>query len=154
MTLPDSEIVISRVDTSSGPLVLTSHRVLYGRPTEFTSIPLEDVGSVIIAHLAQRWILFVGGTCAGMAVCLAMAMGYGGIGPVGPARELASALLFVGAFLVVAFGVKRFSRVQISSPNGSIAFRIRSALRKDVKRFLADLDRARTVWYFADRPAR
>ena len=155
MTLLNSEIVISRLDTGSGELVLTSHRVLHGWQTKFTSIMLKDVGSVVMARLTHRWILFVAGTCVAMAVCLvAAATGRREIEPVDTYRLVASTLLFASAFLVVAFGVKRFNMVQISSPRGKIGFRVRSALRRDTKRFLVDLDRARIVWYFADKSAR
>ena len=51
MTLLNHEKMLSRLDTGSGALVLTTHRVLHGWDSEFTSIMLEDVGSVVVARL-------------------------------------------------------------------------------------------------------
>ena len=155
MTLLNSEQVISRIDTGHGELVLTSHRVVHGWETQFTSILLADVGSVVVARLTHRWMLFVIGTCVLMAAGLvALAFGSGGFGPVDIYRQLASALLFLSAFLVVTFGVKRFSMVQITSPQASIELRVRSVIRKDLNRFLVNLDKARIVWYFANKETR
>jgi len=152
MTLMNSERVLSRMTTGHGELVLTTHRVVHGWQNSFTTIRLPDVGSAIVARLTHRWMLVVTGTCIMMAACLvARALLHGEFESVDIYRQGASALLFISAFLVVTFGVKRMSVVQIFSPQATISFRVRSAIRRDVNRFLIELDKARIVWYYADK---
>lgn len=124
---------------------------MYGWQSNFTDILLEDVGAVMVARLSHRWMLFVVGVCIEMMAWLARALTLGNLEPVEMHRQIASTLLFLGAFLVVTFGVQRFSLVQISSQRATIGFRIASDIRNDIKRFLLDLDHARMVWYLEKR---
>jgi hypothetical protein len=151
MTLFNSETVLSRIDDGQVELVLTTDRVVYGSKTKFTSIRLEDVGSAILLRLTHGWILAITGTCFTIATSIiAMAVQNDGIGALDFGRRLASALLFLSAYMVVAFGNKRFDMIQISSPEATIAFPIRSIFRKDVERLLCDLNKIR----FAREPIR
>ena len=144
MTLLNSETVLSRIDDGQVELVLTTDRVVYGSKTKFTSIRLEDVGSAVLLRLTHGWILAITGTCFTIATSIiAMAVQNDGIGPLDFGSRLASALLFLSAYLVVAFGNKRFDMIQISSPEATIAFGIRTIFRKDVDRFLCDLNKMR-----------
>lgn len=143
MTLLNNENVLSRLDTGSGALVLTSHRVLHGWDSEFTSIMLEDVTSVTVARLTYRWLLFVTGTCIAMAAYLVWMALQGGIVPVDESRRIASALLFLSALLILTFGVKRYSEVRIASSGARIEFRIRSTIRREITRFVRDIENAK-----------
>jgi len=148
MTLLHDEQILSRLDTGDGALVLTSHRVLHGWDSEFTSIMLEDVASVVVARLTYRWLLFLTGICIAMAAYLVYVSLEGGIVPVDQSRRIASALLFLSALLVLTFGVKRFSQVRISSTGDRIQFRIRSTIRREVGRFVRDLENAKNRRFF------
>ena len=154
MTLLNHEKMLSRLDTGSGALVLTTHRVLHGWDSEFTSIMLEDVGSVVVARLTYRWLLFVTGSCIAMAAYLVWISLEGGIVPVTESRRIASALLFLSALLVLTFGVKRYSQVRISSNGDRIQFRIRSTIRREIGKFVRDLENAKNRRFFQSERAR
>lgn len=154
MTLLNDENVLSRLDTGSGALVLTTHRVLHGWDSEFTSIMLEDVGSVVVARLTYRWLLFVTGSCVAMAAYLVWVSLEGGMIPVAESRRIASALLFLSALLVLTFGVKRYSEVRISSAGDRIRLRIRSTIRREIGRFVRDLENAKSRRFFQSDRAR
>lgn len=150
MALPNSEQVLSRVLTSNGELVLTSHRVVYGWRTRFTSIRLSDVRSVRVARLARRWTTCVIGACVGI-VALQMGSTIFRFWPVDIQLQQASALLFLVAFLLVILGINRFNVIQISSPTATIRFRISRLKRDQVQGLLRDLDRVRVSRYSAGK---
>jgi len=147
----NSERVLSRVDTGNGALVLTTHRLIYGWQTKYTNILLEDVGSVMVTDLTRPWTLVLAGTCLEAACVVGMAMLHGSLRPVDIHNQLASALLFLSALLIVTFVIKRYSQVRISSQRAAIGLQISGRLRKDVSRFLRELEKARTAWYFAEK---
>jgi|SRR5579872_7201659 len=150
MTVLNSEQVISRIDTGHGELVLTNRRVAHRWQSKFSSIKLEDVGLARVARPRHRWMRVVTGTCVAMAAFLVEMVIQGrDFEPVDIYHSATSALLFLTAFLVVVFGVKHLTMVQISSREVIIAFRIRKAVRRDINRFLLDLDKARIGRYFA-----
>jgi hypothetical protein len=154
MTLLNDEKMLARLDTGGGALVLTTHRVLHGWDSEFTSIMLEDVGSVVVARLTYRWLLFVTGSCIAMAAYLVYVSLEGGVVPVDESRRIASALLFLSALLVLTFGVKRYSEVRISSAGDRIQFRIRSTIRREMGKFVRDLENAKNRRFFQSDRAR
>ena len=155
MTLLNAERVLLRLNTGSGELVLTTHRVLHGSQAEFTSLMLEDVGSVMVARMTHRWLLAVTGACIAMASYLVWTvMQDNGSVPVEYYQRTASALLFVSAFLVIAFNVTRFTKVQFASPGATIEFRIRTMIQKEVSRFVREMENAKNTRFLqADGPA-
>ena len=164
MTLLNSEHLIYRLKAGNAQLVLTSHRVCHGSDNGFTSIRLEEVGSVALARMAHRWMLAAVGVCVAIAIYLVCALVQAdGAALADVYRRLASALLFVSALLVIAFNITRFTRIQIASPGANIEVRFRSLIAKEIRRFVQDLEDAKDARYVqadraqastdADRPA-
>jgi len=148
MTLMDEERLIFRLDTNAGRLFLTSLRVWHGSDSAFTSIRLEDVSSVAIANLTHTWLLWATGGCITLAGTLVW-MASHGAGPLGPefGPKVASLLLFVSALLVMAFGMKRYTRVRIVAQGATIEVRVRSMIRKEITRFVRDMEDAKNARY-------
>src|SRR5579864_5431789 len=148
MTLMEEERLILRLDTNKGRLFLTSLRVWHGSDLEFTSIRLEDVGSVSVVQLTHRWLLWAIGVCITVAACLVW-MGAQGVGLLGVEnyRKLASLLLFASALLVMAFGTRRFTQVRIASTTAAIECRVRSMIRKEIIRFVRNMEDAKNARY-------
>lgn len=146
MTLTQGERQLFRLETATGKLLLTNLRVWHGSESEFTSIRLEDAGSVSVVQLTHRWLLWATGVCIMLAACLVW-MASQGVAYIGIEnyRRLASLLLFASALLVMAFGTKRFTQVRIASNQAAIEVRIRSMVRGEIIQFVRAMEDAKNA---------
>jgi hypothetical protein len=144
ITLTQGERITFKLETSTGKLYLTNLKVWHGNESSFTNLRVEDVGSVAAVQLTHRWLLWATGGCIALAGCLVW-MAAQGIAYIGidNYRRLASLLLFASAFLVMAFGTKRFTQLRIASSLGVIEVRVRSMIRKEIIQFVRELENAK-----------
>ena len=145
--LMDEESLLFRLPTSTGRLSLSNLRIWHSSDSEFTSIRLEDVGSVAVVQLTYRWLLWTTAVCVVLAA--ALVWGTQGIELVGieTYRKIASLLLFVSAVQVMVYGLKRFTQVLVGSHSAKIEVRVRSMARKEILQFVRQMENAKSVRY-------
>ena len=148
MQLLVSEQVLFRLDTGDGQLVLTTQRVYHSNKSGFTNIMLQDVCSVAMARTAHGWLVWAMAGCVALAACLVwMAIQADTAVREDDYRRIASAFLFLGAFLMSAFHLTRFSKMQIASPGASIELRVRTMINKEMRHFVREMETAKNARY-------
>ena len=144
----DGENLLFRLPTASGRLSLSNLRIWHSSDSEFTSIRLEDVGSVAVVQLTHRWLLWTTGLCILLASGLVWVATQGTeLVGVETYRKIASLLLFVSAVQVMIYGMKRFTQVLVGSHSAKIEVRVRSMARKEILQFVRQMENAKSVRY-------
>jgi hypothetical protein len=104
-------------------VILTTHRVRSGGDSEFTSIMLEQICSIVVERKTNRWWMIAALVAFGIAAYLGItAYSYVPLAPYSEYQGVAIGAAVIGALLFFAYFATRVTVAEIASAAAAIRF--------------------------------